>query len=122
MLCVIGFVIKKRCCDSGISGKVKNNETEGKIDTQGSSRMKEEKKHSVNRRRERPGTSKEEHIYSNVDANFTDVGKDNYWCLETPYVNYMQKEVFIDTNEKSNLDTRHSLTSSSDSAEYMNLN
>lgn len=59
---------------------------------------REEENHPTNRRKERPGSSKEEQIYSNT--NFTDVEEDNYWCLETPYVNHLQKEVFSDINEK----------------------
>lgn len=111
---------KSQVCDYGISGQVQNNESEGKIDTQGSSCMKEKQKYSVNRRRERPCSSKEEQIYGN--ANFTDVKEDNYWWLETPYENHLQRDVISDTNVKTNLDARHSSSASSDSADYVNLN
>lgn len=111
---------KSQVCDYGISGQVQNNESEGKIDTQGSSCMKEKQKHSVNLRRERPCSSKEEQIYGN--ANFTDVKEDNYWCLETPYENHLQRDVISDINVKTNLDARHSSSASSDSADYVNLN
>lgn len=106
-------------CNSKINGIDKKNKTDGKSQTQGRSWGKKEN-HPTNRRRERPGSSKEEHIYSNT--NFTDVEKDNYWCLETPYVNHLQKEVFSDVNEKTNQDACHSSTSSLDSEDYVNMN
>lgn len=108
-----------KVCNSKINGIDEKNKTDGKSQTQGR-RWGIKENHPTNRRKERPGSSKEEQIYSNT--NFTDVEEDNYWCLETPYVNHLQKEVFSDINEKNNQDACHSSTSSLDSEDYVNMN
>lgn len=108
-----------KVCNSKINGIDEKNKTDGKSQTQGRRWGKRKITPPIDARRDQ-ASSKEEQIYSNT--NFTDVEEDNYWCLETPYVNHLQKEVFSDINEKNNQDACHSSTSSLDSEDYVNMN